>query len=112
MGKNIPVILAAAELRDTWHDTVGHRYGIPASIWFTTKEKVDPTSTPTITLQQLYKGDLHRFTEQTGGHWRIGVPADHCQLLTYSDLLERFPPSTLQAVGCETRETLANAKLC
>lgn len=92
LGKNIPAILAAAELRDTWHAAVGHRYGIPASIWFTTEEKVDPTSTPAITLQQSYKGDLHRFTEQTGGHWRIGVPAD--QLLTFSDLLERFAPST------------------
>lgn len=56
LGRKIPLILRDGALRDAWMDCNRERFGlvIPYSIWLTTAESVDPTSTAALTLAQCY----------------------------------------------------------
>lgn len=97
LGRKIPLILGDGQLRDAW--TQDHRESSGKlgaySVWFTTSERVDPTSSAALSQQQAYGSNPEAFQLLIGGHWRIGVPIDHPQLLTYQQVLAAHPPSTV-----------------
>lgn len=97
LGRYMPLIAADGALRDAWTDANRHRIGGAAlySIWFTTAQVVDPTSTPAYALRDDCKGDQELFKATFGGHWRIGAPCSHPLLLTYQQALAQHDQDTV-----------------
>lgn len=93
LGRKIPLILRDGALRDAWMDCNRERFGlvIPYSIWLTTAESMDPTSTPALTLAQCYRFDRAEFKHKTGGHWRIGYRLPHPAITTYEEARALHP---------------------
>jgi hypothetical protein len=92
LGRKIPLILHEGLIRDAWTHANAHRHPFPQySIWFTTSEMVDPTSTPAYTFREGYGRDWEQFKAGAGGHWRIGIHATHKLLHTYEEVQHTHP---------------------
>lgn len=87
LGRKIPRIPRDGAIRDEWMDRNRERYGsqAPYSVWLTTAETVELTSTAALTFRGPYATAPDLFKELTGGNWRIGLPADHPLLLSESE---------------------------
>lgn len=102
IGRKIPLILQDGALRDTYmkDDPTEFSARLPHSIWLTTAETIDPTSVPALTLREAYGYDQQSFKLFTGGTWRIGYPLPHSLIITFEEILIRFPPSTIYGRWC------------
>ena len=92
MGRKIPRILRDGALRDAWRED--RNSPDMYAVWLTTASKVDPTSSPALSLRKAYGGDMEAFKQMTGGHWRIGFELPHPALMTYAETLAHHPPGT------------------
>lgn len=95
LGRKVPLILRDGFLRDTWTDANRKEYpGAFYSIWFTLSDKVDPTSTASLSQRRSYPSEPRAFKEATGGHWRLGLHTSDKRLVSYSQVLDMYPPSS------------------
>jgi len=96
LGRKIPLILRDGALRDAWMENNRDQYGrrVPYSIWLTTAETVDPTSTAALTLAKGYQHDRDAFKRLTGGAWRIGYSLPHPSISTYANAMALHPPGS------------------
>jgi len=95
LGRKIPRILTAGELRDAWTQRHPEMALLGLySIWFSTSDCVDPTSAAACTMRNSYANDPAAFKTYTGGHWRVGIEVGSPLLLTYQQALGLHPPHT------------------